>query len=83
MASSPTPTGRCLACRFVAADDPHGYLQYQCRRRAPAPHIGEASRPGWPRMAEWPTVQHDDWCGDFTERPNHEEHHEPTTAHRD
>jgi hypothetical protein len=50
---------RCADCRFYSG---HTY----CRRHPPVVMLAGSTR------SFWPTVEHDDWCGDFAPaKPEH------------
>ncbi len=61
-------TEYCSDCRFWYCADSEG-LDADCRRHAPrlagqiAPHGNAVFQD--PKVAIWPTVMRDDWCGEF------------------
>lgn len=52
---------RCEMCRFcIKTDVPQSPTVkfYSCHRHTPSPYLARA-------VAVWPSVQKDDWCGEF------------------
>ena len=57
------PAGaRCGSCAYVALHDADDVPHLTCRRYAPRAH-------GEKLGSVWPTVDPDDWCGDFARDP--------------
>lgn len=63
----------CIDCKFAeltmfppCEHEAEGTLAYECRRYPPVPLVLEPAGEGTGDVVQtWPTVQADDWCGEF------------------
>lgn len=59
-------TGLCCECRFWKSHETatESSDAGECRRYAPRPHFPSEER----EQLEWPTTDHDDWCGEWQDK---------------
>lgn len=62
--TAPSQEMDCRVCRYF---EPLINTGGQCRRYAPRPGRSHETDDGdyLPHHADWPRVEHDDWCGEF------------------